>query len=193
MATPDDLDELGVVLGRAFVDDPVWTWIYPQPDRSRRLITMFRSLLRATLDRGATVVTDEARRGAAIWQRSDARRLGVLGNLRMGATMLRSGARIRRGQVLMRTIERQHPKQPHWYLSVLGTDPAYQGQGVGSALVGHVLNDPVNVGEAAHLTTETEANVPFYQRHGFEVTGELDVPGGGPHLWLMWRDPPEAP
>jgi hypothetical protein len=34
--------------------------------------------------------------------------------------------------------------------------------------------------------------VPFYERHGFQVVGQLDVPGGGPHLWLMWHDPPES-
>lgn len=191
-ATPGDLDGLAAVLGRAFADDPVWTWIYPQPDRSRRLARMFRSLLRTTLDRGAAVVTDEAARGAAIWQRSDARSLGVPGNLRMGTAMIRSGARLRRGQAVMRAIERRHPHKPHWYLAVLGTDPAHQGEGVGSALIRHVLDDPANTGEPAYLETETAANVPFYERHGFTVVGELDVPGGGPHLWLMWRDPPEA-
>ena len=74
---------------------------------------------------------------------------------------------------------------------MLGTDPAHQGEGVGSALVRHVLDDRANSGEPAYLETQTEAIVPFYQRHGFEVIGELDVPGGGPHVWLMWRDPQE--
>jgi len=34
--------------------------------------------------------------------------------------------------------------------------------------------------------------VPFYERHGFRVIGELSIPGGGPTLWLMWRDPQEG-
>jgi hypothetical protein len=34
--------------------------------------------------------------------------------------------------------------------------------------------------------------VPFYERHGFRVTRELTVPGGGPVLWLMWREPQEV-
>jgi hypothetical protein len=32
-------------------------------------------------------------------------------------------------------------------------------------------------------------NVPYYQRFGFEVTGELVLPNGGPTLWPMWRQP----
>jgi ribosomal protein S18 acetylase RimI-like enzyme len=191
VVTPDDIDALGAVLGRAFADDPVWSWVYPQPDRSRRLARMYRSLLRATRDRGATVLTDDATRGAAIWQRSDHRSLGALGNLRVGTAMIASRARIRRGQAVMRAIERRHPRELHWYLAVLGTDPAHQGKGVGSALIRHVLDDPANTSEPAYLETETELNVPFYERHGFEVIGELDVPGGGPHLWLMWRDLPQ--
>lgn len=193
-ATPDDVATLGAVLGRAFADDPVWSWIYPRPDRSRRLTRMFRTLLAVTLARGATVLTDEDRRGAAVWQRSDDRSLGALGNVRMGATMLATRAHVRRGQAVIRELERRHPREPpHWYLSVLGTDPAHQGCGVGSALVRHVLDDPANAGEHAYLETETRANVPFYRRFGFEVTGEFDVPGGGPHLWLMWRQPPPEP
>jgi ribosomal protein S18 acetylase RimI-like enzyme len=188
--TPDDLGALATVLGRAYTDDPVWSWIYPQPERGRRLARMFRSLLRANLDRGATVLTDEARRGAAIWQRSDERSLGALGNVRVAAAMIASGARVRRGQAVMRAIEQRHPREPHWYLAVVGTDPAHWGEGVGSALVRHVLDDPANHDEPAYLETETASNVPFYQRHGFQVVGEVDVPGGGPHLWLMWRDPP---
>lgn len=186
-----DHRDLGGVLGRAFADDPIWVWIYPERNRTRRITRMFRAFLRATQDRGATLLTDEARRGAAIWQRSEAQTLGFVGTLRMSAAMIAGGARMRRGWAMLRELESRHPKEPHWYLAALGTDPADQGRGVGSALLHDVLDDPANAGEAAYLETETEANVSFYRRHGFYVIDEFDVPGGGPHLWLMWREPTE--
>jgi hypothetical protein len=49
---------------------------------------------------------------------------------------------------------------------VLGSDPAHPGEGVGSALVCHVLHDRANASEPADTEMETEANVPFYKRRG---------------------------
>ncbi len=41
----------------------------------------------------------------------------------------------------------------------------------------------------AYLESTKPENVPYYQRFGFEVTGELTVPDGGPTMWQMWRQP----
>lgn len=44
-------------------------------------------------------------------------------------------------------------------------------------------------GAPAYLESSKESNVPYYMRFGFEVTGELTVPDGGPTMWQMWRHP----
>jgi hypothetical protein len=43
-------------------------------------------------------------------------------------------------------------------------------------------------GAPAYLESSNIDNVSYYLRFGFEVTGEIDVPGG-PTLWCMWRAP----
>jgi GNAT superfamily N-acetyltransferase len=86
-------------------------------------------------------------------------------------------------------VERVHPKEPHWYLAVLGTEPAWQGKGVGSALLAPVLQRCDREGRPAYLESSKESNLAFYARHGFEVTGTIDLLGGGPRVWPMWREP----
>jgi GNAT superfamily N-acetyltransferase len=36
-------------------------------------------------------------------------------------------------------METVHPREAHWYLPLIGVDPAHQGKGIGSALLSHVL------------------------------------------------------
>jgi hypothetical protein len=39
------------------------------------------------------------------------------------------------------------------------------------------------------LLTHNEANLSFYERHGFRVVREGETPKGGPHAWAMVREP----
>ncbi len=48
--------------------------------------------------------------------------------------------------------------------------------------------DRVNAEHAcAYLVASRRDNVPYYQRFGFEVTGAIVLPDGGPTMWPMWR------
>jgi GNAT superfamily N-acetyltransferase len=79
-----------------------------------------------------------------------------------------------------------HPTEPHWYLPLLGVDPAHQRQGHGSALLHHALARCDRTGAAAYLESTDRANVPFYESHGFKVLGEIQV-GSSPPLFPMVR------
>jgi ribosomal protein S18 acetylase RimI-like enzyme len=80
-----------------------------------------------------------------------------------------------------------HPKAPHWYLWTLGVDPRCHHRGIGSALLNHTLATIDQRHETAYLEASTPANAPFYERHGFEVIGLIqvhDVPPITPMLRL---------
>lgn len=78
-----------------------------------------------------------------------------------------------------------HPAQPHWYLHALGVHPSSQGQGVGGALLRHMLD--LAVGLPIHLQTNDPVNVALYTRYGFEVTHERRPHRDGPQHWGMLR------
>jgi ribosomal protein S18 acetylase RimI-like enzyme len=127
--------------------------------------------------------------GAAIWALPDRWRLGRVEEFRMGVALL--FALGRRIPMLVRgfeMIEAAHPRTPHYYLAVLGTEPDRQGEGIGSALMQPVLEMCDRDEIPAYLESSKERNVAFYARHGFRVTDEIKLPGG-PRVWPMWRDP----
>jgi predicted N-acetyltransferase YhbS len=95
----------------------------------------------------------------------------------------------RRMMLTMGALKKSHPREPHWYLMGLATDPPKQRTGVGTALVRPVLDRCDGAKLGAYLETQKQANVPYYERFGFRVVNEIDLPKGGPHLWLMWRNP----
>jgi GNAT superfamily N-acetyltransferase len=98
------------------------------------------------------------------------------------------GLRLGTAIALLNAVERIHPKEPHWYLAVLGTDPEHQGHGIGSAVMTPVLERCDEEGIGAYLESSKERNLAFYGRHGF-VAGEPVRLRGAPPLWPMWRDP----
>lgn len=182
---------LADVLARAFHDDPIWEWIFPDAAvRARRLPPLFRRFLRHADRRRATIRTTAGRQGVAIWRPPGGWRDPRWSQLRLAVAMapLFRDA-LDRITVLGATVESHHPDEPHWYLATLGTDPGAQGRGIGSALLAEQLASCDAGGIPAYLETETAANVAFYSRHGFVVRSEADVPRAGPHMWFMWREP----
>lgn len=188
-ATKADLDGVTKALGKAFADDPVMHWFFPdEKGRRENIERVFRMRVASLLGQDEVYTTDD-HAGAAVWAQPGRWEMPPLEGLRFVAKLL-PVVRTRIG-VLARgwgAIDRLHPKEPHWYLAILGTEPAAQGRGVGSALMRPVLEDCDRNEVGAYLESSKESNLAFYARHGFRVTGELDLPDG-PRVWPMWRDP----
>jgi ribosomal protein S18 acetylase RimI-like enzyme len=85
-------------------------------------------------------------------------------------------------------MEEAHPAIPHWYLPWFGVDCALQGQGLGSRLMAPCLETVDQDHLPAYLDSTNPRNVPFYERHGFEVTGQCQA-GDSPPIISMLREP----
>jgi ribosomal protein S18 acetylase RimI-like enzyme len=79
-----------------------------------------------------------------------------------------------------------HPKYPHWYLPWFGVDAGRQGHGLGGQLMTHCLAIVDASDLPAYLETPNPRNISFYERHGFEVTGEVRA-GSCPPITFMLR------
>jgi ribosomal protein S18 acetylase RimI-like enzyme len=177
-AITTDRRELADTLARAFDDDPVWSWLFPDPaSRERRSAQVFHAYLRDALNVGEVYTTPD-RSGASLWKPP-------------GRWKLSNGAIVRLPASLEveRKVESQHPTEPHWYLAVVGTDPVAQGKGIGGSLIRQITDRCDAEGLPAYLESSKEANVPYYERFGFKVTGDIQLGTDGPTIWFMWRDP----
>ena len=184
-----DRARVALMLARAFDDDPLAEHIFPSKRmRPRGLRSFFSIQLRHMfLPAGQSFVTGDLT-SAALWVPPGRGPLGLGAALRLVPLVRFTRTRTSRTLRLLAAVDARHPRDPHWYLGVLGTDPPVQGRGLGSAVMAPVLERCDAEGVPAYLESSKERNVPFYRRHGFEVTEELRLPGAPP-LWLMWREP----
>ena len=191
-ATAADLPRAARSLANAFAADPVWNWLTRENARryERGAAGFFEAESRHVLAGPGEVLVDEECGGAALWcapdkWKSSPRQLVSI----VGPALRLMGSRTPRALMALSALEKAHPTTPHWYLAFLGTDPSHQGKGIGSALIRAVTDRCDEEGMPGYLESSKESNVPFYGRHGFEVTAEHRFAKDGPSLWLMWREP----
>jgi GNAT superfamily N-acetyltransferase len=168
----------------AFSTDPAARWSYPDPDR---YLIHFPAIVRAFggnafAHRGARHVNGFA--GAALWLPP-----GIQPDEETLASVLRrSIAADRQAAVfaVFEQMERYHPREPHWYLPLIGIDPVHQRKGYGSALLQHTLAQCDREHVPAYLESTNPVNIPLYERHGFNVLATIQV-GSSPPIFPMLR------
>jgi ribosomal protein S18 acetylase RimI-like enzyme len=175
------------MLSRAFGDDPAFSHIFPDASvRAERLPRLFELFLRTDAPDGFVMAHADGA-GAALWRAPGKAHVSPLTMVRHAPALLGAfGTALPRALTLGNAIDAHHPKGRYWYLHVLGCDPSRQGQGIGAALARAGLDRIESDGLPCYLETATARNVGFYERLGFAVTQEWQVPNG-PKLWSMLR------
>jgi GNAT superfamily N-acetyltransferase len=103
-----------------------------------------------------------------------------------------TGPRASRFRAFEATLDRHHPRGiAHRHLAILAVRPDRQGRGSGTALLrwGHELLD--RDGSPAYLEASSPRARDLYLAHGYvpQPGTPFCLPGGGPPMWAMWREP----
>lgn len=168
-ATGADADRVFDILALAFAADPAARWMYPDPRQYMQHFPRFaKAFGGGAIARGTAFV---CREGAALWLAPDAKP----DEDTLIQLLERSVAAAQKSDAfaVFEAMSRYHPDEPHWYLPLIGVDPASQGLGYGSAL----MREGLELCDAARLPAYLEASstrsIPFYRSHGFEPLGEI--------------------
>lgn len=184
--TRSDKNRFEAAMTLAFSADPAARWAWPDPhqfiETFMPLVTLFGG---KAFDHGSAYVIGDFV-GVAQWLPP-----GVLPDDEpIAALFERNMSEPRLGEVLFlfEQMASFHPHEPHWYIPLIGVDPAFHGWGYGSQLMRHALAVCDRDQQPAYLEATSPTNGRLYERHGFRVLGEIRS-GDSPPMFPMLREP----
>lgn len=183
-AVAQDRDKLISALVAAFIHDPIARWVWPEPHAYLSNYPAFVEAFGGSAIEGGTALYSGDHIGGALWLAP-----GVAPDEARLAEILQSSIAPERLDVVFNFIQQMgehHPKDPVWHLTMIGVDPTQYGCGHGAAMMHAFLERIDAAGEPAYLESSNPANISLYQRHGFEVTGRIQV-GDSPVMHPMFR------
>jgi ribosomal protein S18 acetylase RimI-like enzyme len=173
-------------LARAFHSDPMTRWCIPDDEVYSACFPDFVRAFAGDAFNAQTVHSIANHAGIAIWLAP-----GATPDYDALATVLQKAMpapQSLEAESVMEQMSAFHPSEPHWYLPLIGVDPAQQRQQLGSHLMRHMLTICDKQGVPAYLESSNPANIPFYERHGFKRLGEVQA-GSSPAVYPMQRPP----
>ncbi|NHA69479.1 GNAT family N-acetyltransferase [Phycicoccus flavus] len=189
LITHDAVPVVAATLAAAFDNDPIFTWVAPDPALRRAGLPGWFAVAAAGLERHGRSWQSAACSAAALWVPPSTEPLSEAEGVLLGEATAPLGAgAMERSGVISAAMEAVHPQEPHHYLWLLGVSPDQQGAGLGTGLLAQYLTQLDSAGEAAYLEATSPQNRRLYERHGFEVTGVIQAENSPP-LWAMWREP----
>ncbi|MGL5825233.1 MAG: GNAT family N-acetyltransferase [Nocardioides sp.] len=185
------VDRAVEILADAFYHDPLWAWAFPDPQRrNEQHRRLWRLFVEGATRYPHTWLTAD-RKAVAVWIPPGGSELSAVQEQRFGPLLVDLVGRTQADLVMALADEfhRAHPRDvDHYFLTLLGTDPAHRGQGVGLRLLADTLAMIDAHHQPAYLEASNPANVALYERYGFRTRSMFTAPGGGPKVVTMWRD-----
>jgi ribosomal protein S18 acetylase RimI-like enzyme len=188
-----DAKEAARVSARAFFDDVYFSYLLPdERTRTRALELLFSGQIRHGGEHArAVTVRDERQQivGIAVWFGPGHWPPSIGTQLSQLPVTLRALYRhpraLRLGATYINAVLKVHPKEHHWYLALIATDPSVQRQGVGTLLMNEGIERMKHDGVGGYLETQKDENLAYYNRFGYDLRETVrPVPGGPPYFTM---------
>ena len=190
-----DLPSAAQALSRAFHDDPLQTYVFPDAEERIALSPLhFTPLLRYGMLFGEVLTNAGQCAGAAVWLGPDAwevtpERAEAAGLDRLPQDIGEAAAeRFLGALTAIEPYHRSDVPPAHWYVMVVGVAPEARGTGLGRALLQPILDRADSSGLPCYLETAQPENVGFYEHLGFRTVVETVAEPSGLRLWTFRRD-----
>lgn len=190
-----DIPKADRVLTDAFRPDPLWSRVLAG-SKTVQQRGLFEVPIRYCLRYGEVYATSENLEGIITWVPGDLADMPMWRLIRSGAIW--SGLKMalqlysKLGPVF-KPIEADRKenmkKSPFIYLPVLGVASEFQGQGFGGKLLSALVAESEQARLPIYLETESEGNVRWYERFGFESVKQINLPVINLPMWEMARTP----
>lgn len=191
-----EFDKAVQVLTHAFYGDYLYSYFLPDEEQKHRYMpALFEYRLRQGLLAGKAYATSPEVEGVAVWIHSDKLRSSFLRDIRSGAFKLYrlvgrpAIERMVEFERFMTTQRNSYAVEPYIRLGPIAVDPNHQRKGYANRLLRPMLDYLDAQGLPCYIEVQSESNVSFYQRYGFEVHSQLVVPNTEIPHWDMFRNP----
>lgn len=179
-----EVDQAIATLVLAFGTDPIARWMYDDPHQYLEYIPrLFRALGTGAFEAGAAHRTSDGL-GVSLWLPPGVH--GDDGLLEAVVAESIVGEKQAEVAAVFERTEHYRPTAPHWYLSLIGVEALHRNKGRGAVLLQHGLRQCDRDHRPAYLWSSNPLNISFYEKHGFEIAGTIQV-GSSPSLFPMLR------
>lgn len=176
-----DLEPAAQCLARAFAADPLIPFFFPAAkDSNRTAAEFFGLLLKARIELAMPIrLARHAGDITGVVMGYDTQRPNWPADLELAFEDFQQQLQgtADRFHVYETASKRFEPGLPHYYLGVVGVDPARQGKGEGRALVDAFcsLSERDSASTGTYLETANPSNLGFYALCGFSLIGEQQM------------------
>jgi len=195
----NEIKRASSVLADSFKDDPLWDKLFNNIGDKKIHYPIVAELFLQYLDEygeihassnnfeGVMALTYDEYSFMSLWRmiRSGA----ILKLFRLGLKGIMNTLKMDRVFTPLENARRKIMKDRQYiYLQMLGVSSDNQGQGHGTQLLKYLIKRSEEENLPIYLETETEVNVEYYKKFGFEVVGEMTLPIIHQPMWAMKRE-----